>query len=387
MDIICASAGIVNPFRPGQGVMDMVDAGFQNTSLEFDMSCSSYELEHYGEIRKDEEGEADRLFLPVSEHPEEVRNFFAKMHGECVRNHLRIPVAQAPCLPRDTKREDLAGRLTEIQKECIRFCGEIGCGYLVVRPLYADTVYRSDAVSQGDAAYGGYAAGEEFSRGIVGHADDIQEKEWRINRKYYLGLAETARENGVMVLLENQCRNRNGRMVRSVCSDGEEAAMWLDWLNREAGEERFGFCMDVGVLSLCGQDMYEFALALGDRLKAVVLRDCDGQNEGSLLPFTCACFGKPRTDWLRLLRGLREIGFDGQLILTAFDMGNGNLAGIDFGKFLTRLGHRLKALHIHDNDGVGDLHHIPFTFTKTRENIRIGRDSSGGLGGLGMRVC
>ena len=68
-------------------------------------------------------------------------------------------------------------------------------------------------------------------------------------------------------------------------------------------------------------------------------------------------------------------------------MGNGNLAGIDFGKFLTRLGHRLKALHIHDNDGVGDLHHIPFTFTKTRENIRIGRDSSGGLGGLGMRVC
>ena len=24
--------------------------------------------------------------------------------------------------------------------------------------------------------------------------------------------------------------------------------------------------------------------------------------------------------------------------------------------------------HIHDNDGVGDLHQIPFTFTKTREN-------------------
>ena len=25
-------------------------------------------------------------------------------------------------------------------------------------------------------------------------------------------------------------------------------------------------------------------------------------------------------------------------------------------------------LHIHDNDGVGDLHQIPYTFTKTREN-------------------
>ena len=30
---------------------------------------------------------------------------------------------------------------------------------------------------------------------------------------------------------------------------------------------------------------------------------------------------------------------------------------------------RLKVLHIHDNDGVADLHQIPFTFTKTRENM------------------
>lgn len=37
-------------------------------------------------------------------------------------------------------------------------------------------------------------------------------------------------------------------------------------------------------------------------------------------------------------------------------------------KFITTLGHRLKVLHIHDNDGIGDLHQIPFTFTKTREN-------------------
>ena len=29
---------------------------------------------------------------------------------------------------------------------------------------------------------------------------------------------------------------------------------------------------------------------------------------------------------------------------------------------------RLKVLHIHDNDGIADLHQIPFTFTKNREN-------------------
>ena len=50
-------------------------------------------------------------------------------------------------------------------------------------------------------------------------------------------------------------------------------------------------------------------------------------------------------------------------------------------QFITTLGHRLKVLHIHDNDGIGDLHQIPFTFTKTREN-RSSTDWDGFLGGL-----
>lgn len=51
-----------------------------------------------------------------------------------------------------------------------------------------------------------------------------------------------------------------------------------------------------------------------------------------------------------------------------FDTGHANLVGIDFERFITEIGGHLKALHIHDNDGVGDLHQIPFTFTRTREN-------------------
>ena len=51
-----------------------------------------------------------------------------------------------------------------------------------------------------------------------------------------------------------------------------------------------------------------------------------------------------------------------------FDTGHANLVGIDFESFLVGLGARLKVLHIHDNDGISDLHQIPFTFTKTREN-------------------
>ncbi|MCR5747545.1 MAG: sugar phosphate isomerase/epimerase, partial [Lachnospiraceae bacterium] len=40
----------------------------------------------------------------------------------------------------------------------------------------------------------------------------------------------------------------------------------------------------------------------------------------------------------------------------------------DFRKFINVLGKRIKVLHIHDNDGTADLHQLPFTFTKTREN-------------------
>lgn len=146
-----------------------------------------------------------------------------------------------------------------------------------------------------------------------------QENEWLENKNYYLHLAGIAKEHNVMILLENQCRDLNGHLIRGICSDGKTAAHWIDRLNEEVGEERFGFCMDVGVCNLCGQNMYDFVLSLGNRLKAVILRDCDGHSENALLPFTCVNKAQPMTDWLSLIRGLRETGFDGSLILNFSD--------------------------------------------------------------------
>lgn len=78
MNIICSPAGIVNPFRPGQGIMDIVNAGFKNISFELEMCCSSYELEHFGKLPEDAEDAADRLFLPIFGHPSEIRPFLKK---------------------------------------------------------------------------------------------------------------------------------------------------------------------------------------------------------------------------------------------------------------------------------------------------------------------
>lgn len=68
-----------------------------------------------------------------------------------------------------------------------------------------------------------------------------------------------------------------------------------------------------------------------------------------------------RIDRINERYGAEVLGF-------CFDTGHANLVGLDMEQFILTLGPRLKVLHIHDNDGVGDLHQIPFTFTKTREN-------------------
>lgn len=73
--------------------------------------------------------------------------------------------------------------------------------------------------------------------------------------------------------------------------------------------------------------------------------------------------------------------YHAQVVGFCFDTGHASLTGLDFEEFITELGERLKVLHIHDNDGVRDLHQIPFTFSRTRENHSI-TDWNGFIKGL-----
>ncbi len=73
--------------------------------------------------------------------------------------------------------------------------------------------------------------------------------------------------------------------------------------------------------------------------------------------------------------------YHGEVLGFCLDTGHANLVGIDFERFITILDNRLKVLHIHDNDGIADLHQIPFTFARTREN-RSSTDWDGFVNGL-----
>lgn len=281
MNIICSPLGIVDVAHPRQGIMDIAKAGFEDMVLDFSCFCDEKAFEDYAKQRK-----MQMIPREIIENPSKIHSFLALVLESCTENQLRKTLAYAPRLKRNAKQKVLQEPLVELTKECIIACEKAGCRYIVIRPLFIE----------------------------VKHGE-----EWEANREYYLQFANLAREHHVKILLENQCKNINGHLVRGICSDGRSAAQWVDQLNEEAGQELFGFCMDVGVCNLCGQNMYDYILALGTRLKAVILRDCDGNKENALLPFTCSNQRQSQTDWLNLIRGLREIAFDGELVLNFAD--------------------------------------------------------------------
>lgn len=73
--------------------------------------------------------------------------------------------------------------------------------------------------------------------------------------------------------------------------------------------------------------------------------------------------------------------YHGEVLGFCFDTGHANLVGLDFEQFITALDYRLKVFHIHDNDGVADLHQLPFTFSRSREN-KSSTDWDGFIRGL-----
>ena len=48
-----------------------------------------------------------------------------------------------------------------------------------------------------------------------------------------------------------------------------------------------------------------------------------------------------------------------------FDVGHANILGKNLYQAVLTMGKRLKILHIHDNDGVSDLHTMPYTFARS----------------------
>lgn len=135
----------------------------------------------------------------------------------------------------------------------------------------------------------------------------------------YLKIAKVAKENNIIILLQNGCKNFNGRAIRNSLSNSFNLVQIIEELNSRLGEQRFAFCLDIGICSICGQDIYEFCQPLSNYIKAVILRDSNKAYINSLLPFTNICNGNSTSDWLGLIRALRQVDFNNHLIIDLKD--------------------------------------------------------------------
>ncbi len=298
MNLICKPKSILNRLRPAQRMKGIKASGFCATML--DLAAIS-DVKEFESIRRNNfKREPGTVYL--TEHPDKLCEEAERLVVQAAKAAgLELPIALAPYAAPDIMlgkepseaSSKLNGIYRDLAKETVAAAIDAGCQSVIVHPLFAG----------------------------IEVAD-----EWETNREFYLELARIAeiRNSDIQILLINRAKDINGHLVRGICAEPEEACKWVDELNDASGvidpstKPRFGFCFDVGTATLCGQDLFSTISPLGERLKAVIARDCDGTHDISMLPYT-ACIRGQQTDWLGLFRALRKISFDGDLIMDFAD--------------------------------------------------------------------
>ena len=144
--------------------------------------------------------------------------------------------------------------------------------------------------------------------------DDMERRE-ELNLSMYRKMIPAAKKYGVKICLENLMGVFRDRPIQGVCATTEEACMYIDTLNAEAGEELFGFCFDTGHANVVGTNMHEFIKKMGKRLICLHLHENDRVYDEHTIPFTHIC---PGLDWEGVMAGLREVGYSGALSFETF---------------------------------------------------------------------
>ena len=171
--------------------------------------------------------------------------------------------------PQDQTEEDRAERM-EKMKRSIRGTAMLGCKNWVVHPIMP---------------YGINEAGTE----------DAQ-KTWDLNVTFMRELLACAKENGIIICLENM------PMVKF--SLGSPADIMR--LVREIDDDSFRVCLDTGHVNVFeGLTLYDAVHEIGDKLQVLHVHDNSGRGDEHKLPY----FGT--ADWEGFGRALREIGYAG----------------------------------------------------------------------------
>ena len=228
----------------------------------------------------------DTLFLHSDE---EVMAFYKPIIDKYKSYGMELYQGHAPFPSGIPDRPNTIEYAIKVIKRTVRIASLLGVKHLVV---HGDSLYGWDKVNT---------------------IEDIN----RLNWELYSSLVPELMGTNVTICLENMFGDIDGIPVKGHVTNAKDTCDFIDALNALCmGETHFGFCLDNGHLDLAGVDVYPFIKKLGKRIKCLHLQDNFGvYKDTHYLPY----FGT--MDHKDLLRGLRDIGYDGSINfeVSAFD--------------------------------------------------------------------
>ena len=131
----------------------------------------------------------------------------------------------------------------------------------------------------------------------------------KMNVEFYKSLIPYCEEFGIKVACENMWqRNPIGKgIVDSTCSRAEEFCDYIDTINNE----NIVACLDIGHISLTGEDVGHMIRTLGKRIKCLHVHDTDGKTDLHTIPFNAG------NDFPMIMKTLKEVGYEGDLTFEA----------------------------------------------------------------------
>ncbi|MDO4740065.1 MAG: sugar phosphate isomerase/epimerase [Eubacteriales bacterium] len=257
-----------------------IDAGF-GMIADAGFDCVDFNIDHTlpgGSIRA---GKLEGFFTQTDAQMREAMRPYAqaaKAHG------VGFGQAHAPFPTYVHGAQKTNEFLLHAIKKTMMLLGEVQCPWLIVHPNFNS---YSERLSP--------------------------EEEWRLNEEFYAALIPAIRETGVRVCTENMFSSYKRHIIEAVMSDFEFAAAFVDHMNELAGEELFGFCLDVGHAALLHRDQRKVINTMGRRITTLHLHDNDGQNDQHLFPY------EGIIDWDAVCTGLKDVGYQGTLSFETFN--------------------------------------------------------------------
>ncbi len=270
MLISVQTGGIVDAFGLEKGFDMIAEAGFDGVDINLDHCLTPDEIR-----QRRHGGFYDRT-------DEEILAAMRSTREAAEKRGLRFVQAHAP-FPTYVRDAAMDEYVLEALKKTIMMCGFLGCPYLIVHPCYLPADKRLTAA-----------------------------EEWDLNIEMYTALLPALKRYGVVCCLENMFTRHRGKVMEASCSDPNEAIRYIDALNEIAGEERYGFCLDIGHATLLGKDLYALIHRLGHRIKTLHVHDNNGLEDEHLFPYMGV------TDWNRFCRALNEIKYPYDLNFETF---------------------------------------------------------------------